>query len=308
MAVSLWVEAYRPTSVKEYVFRDNRLKQQVEAWIKSKSIPHILLSGPAGTGKSSLAKVLLNEIGVQPGDVLYINASDQTGVDTVREKIQGFAATIPLGDFKVILLEESDHLSVNGQAALRRIMEDYSEDARFILTCNYANKIIPAIKSRCQEVLLHNLEEEAFRIRMAEILASEGIDCDIEVLDTYMRASYPDLRKCINTMQMNSHDGKLLPPSDEASTSDWQIQAIDMFKSGNISKARKLICDQIRPEEYEDFFKLCYRNLDWWGKKESQQDAALIIVRNALVNHTVCAVPEINLSAMLVELAQIYNS
>lgn len=306
MVKELWVEKYRPTKVSEYVFQDMRLKKQVQTWIKEKSIPHLLLTGPAGTGKSSLARVLINELGVDPGDILYINVSDSTGVENVRTKIMSFAGTVSMGEFKIALLEEFDHASVNAQAALRRVMEDYSESCRFILTGNYTHKVIPAIKSRTQEIVIQNLDIEEFKIKMAEILLAEDVEIeDEDILDTYIKATYPDLRKCINTMQLNTQDGKLLPPSSESSSADWQSHAIEMFKKGNLTEARKLIVAQIRSEEYEDFFRLCYKNLEWFAKDDNQKDEAILIIRDGLVKHTSCADAEINLSATLVALTRI---
>jgi len=307
MVAELWVEKHRPSKVDEYVFRDQRLKTQVQNWIKEKTIPHLCMTGPAGTGKSSLAKVLLNEIGVDPGDILYVNASDNTGIDNVRDKIQVFASTIPNGEFKVILLEEADYLSPNAQGGLRRVLEDNADCCRFIFTGNLGHKIIPAIKSRCQEIVLKDLDLESFKLRMAEILVAEDVEIsDEDILDTYIKATYPDLRKCINLMQMNTQNNVLLSPAaNDSSTADWQIKAIDLIKRGDISSARKLIVEQIRSEEFEDFYRLCYRNLDWWGKTEEQQEQAILTIREGLVKHTSCADPEINLSATLIQLAKI---
>lgn len=307
MAIELWTEKYRPKNTQEYVFKDQRLKNQVQTWIKEKFIPHILLSGTAGTGKSSLAQVLINELGIDSGDVMYINASKENNVDVVRNKISGFASTISIGDFKVIWLDEFDYVTINGQGILRGIMEDYAESCRFILTCNYLHKVIPAIRSRTQEIVLQSLDIDAFKIRMAEILIEEDVEItDEELLDTYIKASYPDLRKCINLMQQNTHNGILLSPdASDAGTADWQVSAIDLFKKGSITEARKLIVSQIRTEEYEDLYKLLYRNLNWFGKTEESQDEALLIIREGLVKHTSCADPEINLSATLIQLSRI---
>ena len=307
MASLMWVNKYKPTKVEDYVFRDDRLKSQVKTWIKEKSFPHILLSGSPGTGKSSLANVLLNEIGVNPGDLLYVNASDATGVDNIRQQVQTFASTIAMGDFKVVLLEEMDFLTQNGQAALRRVLEDNADECRFIMTCNYIHKIIPAIRSRSQEIILQSLDIDAFKIRMVEILLAENIDItDEDILDTYIKAAYPDLRKCIGLMELNTQDGVLLRPNEkEGSTADWQISAIEFFKKGQITNARKLIAAQIRQEEYEEFFRLCYNNLDWFAKTEDEQDAAVLIIRDGLLNHSICADSEINLSATLINLARI---
>ena len=146
----LWVEKYRPKTIDGYVFRDNHQKEQVERWVKEGTIPHLLFSGNAGIGKTTLAKILLNELGIDGLDVLEINASRTNSVEDVRDKIVNFVQMIPFGDFKVVLLDEADYLSPNAQAALRGVMEEYHTTARFILTCNYPNRIIPALHSRCQ--------------------------------------------------------------------------------------------------------------------------------------------------------------
>jgi len=209
MAKELWTEKYRPKTIEEYVFKDEAQKRQVKSWIKEESIPHLLFSGSAGIGKTTLAKVLLNELGIQDFDVLEINASRENNVDTVRDKITNFVQMIPFGPFKVVLLDEADYLSLNAQAILRGLMETYSSTARFILTCNYPNKIIPALHSRCQGFHVEKTDQTEFTARVATILVTEGIEFDLDTLDTYVKATYPDLRKCLNTCQMNSETGTL---------------------------------------------------------------------------------------------------
>ena len=157
MAKELWVEKYRPKQLEEYVFRDAAQKRQVETWVKEKSFPHLLLSGSAGIGKTTLAKVLINEVGIEHYDILEINASRDNNVETVRDKIINFVQMIPFGPFKVVLLDEADYLTPNAQAILRGVMETYSSHSRFILTCNYPNRIIPALHSRCKDFMLNAL-------------------------------------------------------------------------------------------------------------------------------------------------------
>jgi len=306
MIEQLWVEKYRPKTVSEYVFRDDRLKKQVSEWIKAGSIPHMLLAGPAGTGKTSLAKVLMKELEVDDADVLYINASRDNGVDMIRRKISTFSETMPWGDFKIILLDESDHLTPEGQAALRGVMEQYSSVVRFILTCNYPNMIIPAIHSRCQSIYLDQMDETEFTVKIAEILVSENIEFGIGTLDTYIRATYPDLRKAIGTVELNCVSGVLNEPdSADSSTSEWKLKMVALFREGKVKEARQHICKHIRPDEYTETFQFLYRNLDFFGETDDKKDEAVIIIRNGMVKHTQCADPEINLSATIIELEQI---
>ena len=197
----LWVEKYRPQNVDEYVFRDDAQRSQVQAWLNSKAIPHLLFSGAPGTGKTTLAKLLLHELEVDWGDVLQINASSENSVDVIRDKITNFSQTMPFGDFKYIILDEADYITPNGQAALRGVMEQYASTCRFLLTCNYERRIIPAIHSRCQGFKILKLDEKMFMVRAGEILAKEDVKFDIDTLSTYVKATYPDLRKCINVCQ-----------------------------------------------------------------------------------------------------------
>ena len=301
----LWVEKYRPKTVDGYVFRDEAQKKQVKNWIKEKTIPHLLFSGNAGIGKTTLAKLLFNELEVNEYDILEINASRTNSVDDVRDRIVNFVQMIPFGDFKVVLLDEADYLSPNAQAALRGVMEEYHTTSRFVLTCNYPNRIIPAIHSRCQGFHIAKIDQTEFTARVAEILITEEVQPDLDILDTYVKATYPDLRKCINMVQMNSVNGELVPPEkSDAGESDWKLEMTELFKQGKITEARKLVCSQARPDEIEDIYKWLYDNITLFGDEE-KQEKAILIIKQGLVDHTLVSDPEINLAATMIKLASV---
>jgi len=302
----LWTEKYRPDTLEGYVFRDNDQKHQVEGWITSGAIPHLLFSGAPGVGKTTLAKILINQLGVQDVDVLEINASRENSVDNVRERITNFVATMPFGEFKVVLLDEADYISPSGQAALRGVMETYSSTARFILTCNYPNKVIPALHSRCQGFHIEKIDTTEFTARIATVLVTEGIEIDIDTLDSYVKATYPDLRKCINLVQMNSVDGKLVRPQEsDSAMADYRLAVVDLFKEGKLLEARKLLCSQVRADEMDELFRWMYDNLELWSDTQEGQDQAVLIIAKGLRNIPMVADQEINLAATLVELTQI---
>jgi len=303
----LWVEKYRPRTVDGYVFVDQAQREQVDSWILAKSIPHLLLSGAAGTGKTTLAKMLINELGVDEYDVMYVNGSKEGRKIEWIDRLINFCQTMPFGDFKVVLIDEADYMNNQSvQPALRNLMEDYSRTVRFIMTCNYPHKIIAPLHSRLQGFHITKTDHTEFTARAATVLVTENVQFDLDVLDTYVKATYPDLRKCLNLLQQNSTNGTLVAPSaTDKSAGDWKLDSVDLFKRGQTRQARSLICQNSTPEEAEDVFRWMYDNLELWGTTPERQDQAIVIIRQGLVNHNSVADAEINLSATIVELCNI---
>lgn len=302
----LWTEKYRPRRVSDYVFRDNSQRKLVMSWIKDKSIPHLLLSGSPGIGKTTLSKMLLNEIGILDYDILEVNASRETGIDFIRDTIVPFISMIPFGPFKVVILDEADRLSQQGQDSLKGIIEEYSTTARFILTCNTPSRILPPLHSRLQQQHFNAIDQTEFTARAATILVEEGIEFDLDTLDTYVKSVYPDLRKCLNLLQQNSTEGNLVEPNlVDSGISDYKVDMVNLFKQGKIQEARKLLCSRARADEMESIYRWMYDNIELFGDTDESKDSALLIIKQGLVDHSLIADAEINLAATLVKLSRL---
>ena len=238
MAKELWEIKYRPKSVEDYLFQDDKHRELVNKFISERTIPHLLLNGHRGTGKTSLAVVLKNELEIDDSDFMVINASDENNVDTMRNKIKGFISTYSMSEFKLVLLDEADYLSQSAQALLRNMMEEYANNARFILSCNRGNKIIPELKSRCFEILFKRMDKTDMMERLAIILKTEKVKVNLRTLTTYVDLAYPDMRKAIQLIQNNSVDGMLQEPSEIDPSTEVNLKVVELMEANKYSSIR----------------------------------------------------------------------
>jgi len=302
----LWVEKYRPTTTSEYIFQNSEHEESFHDMIREKSIPNLLLSGIAGTGKSTISRILIKSINLDPCDILILNSSDENNVDTVREKIKNFVTAYSFSGFKIVVLEECDYLSANAQAVLRVLMEDYSNTTRFILLANYEHKIIPAIRSRCQTFQFNKTNKNHIAEYTANILINEKIEFELDVLDNHINKFYPDIRKIVHSLQQMSFD-KILKEPNSKSDSDYTFEIIELMENNNWIKIRELLCLNVSYEEWEDVYTFLYENLDKCKKFKNKDkwDEGIITIAEHLDMHTRTANPEINASAMLIKLDHI---
>lgn len=308
MSVELLVDKYQPQTLDEYVCRDAALREKIDQWLAEGVLPHLILAGPSGTGKTSLIRLLLKLLGVPKGDILRIPASRERKIDELEEKIVSFASTWALGPsgYKYIFLDEADAMSILAQKMLRGEIENPGSLVRFLFTCNHPEKISDAIQGRCQFFNIDAMDRDEFTARVGEILVREDIEFDIEVLLDYVNDSYPNLRKCINRVEQNVLSGRLQPRREEESgTKDYIVEAVNLIGAGRVLEARNKIVTQAQLEEYPDVFRFLYRNLSLWGETQDQQDEALLAIRRGLVNHALVADQEINLAATLAELSRL---
>lgn len=250
---TLWVEKYRPKKLEDYVGNDH-LKQKIRDYIESGDVPHLLLYGKAGTGKTTLAKLIVNSINC---DFMILNASDENNVDTVRNKVKSFASTIGFKDIKIIILDEFDYMTPQAQAILRNLMETFSKHCRFILTCNYVEKIIDPIQSRCQTFQIIPPTKKDVAVQISKILTEERIQFELKELVPIVDSSYPDIRKIINTCQLNSSKGVLKIDSSSISDADVRVKIIDILKSKDDKRNRYVNLRQtVADSRVQDFTEL----------------------------------------------------
>ena len=299
MSNTLWVEKYRPTILDNYIGNEH-LKDKVSVYLESGDLPHLLLYGKAGTGKTTLAKLLVKNIEC---DYMYINASDENNVDTVRTKVKKFASTIGFIDMKIIILDEGDYITPNAQAALRNLMETFSKHCRFILTCNYVERIIDPIQSRCQSFQIIPPSRAEVAKHTHDILISENVTHEMDDLKVLIDSGYPDIRRIINSSQRNVVKGKLKLDTNSILQNDYKLKLLKILKTQNKKTAfkdiRQLLADN-KITDFSDLFRLLYDDVDDWGKGHVAE-CILILARYELSDSQVVD-KEINAMAMLIEL------
>ena len=258
----LWVEKYRPQDLSTYVGNE-ALKTKVERFLDDGNVPHLLLYGRAGGGKTTLAKIIVNHVDC---DYLYINASDERNIDLVRDKLKTFASSVGFKPMKVVILDEADYLNVNSaQPALRNLMETFSAHCRFILTCNYVEKIIDPIQSRCQTYKIVPPSKKEVAVHAKTILEKENISFDLDDLALVVTAGYPDLRKVINELQRMSIDGKLSIDKDGMIHNEFKLQFLDAIRNGeSLATIRKMVADS-NFTEYTELYRLLYDEVESFG-------------------------------------------
>jgi DNA polymerase III delta prime subunit len=299
MSNTLWVEKYRPSKLDTYIGNEH-LKSKVSMYLESGDLPHLLLYGRAGTGKTTLAKLLVNNIEC---DCLYINASDENNVDTVRTKVKSFASTLGFKDMKVIILDECDYITPNAQAALRNLMETFSKHCRFILTCNFVERIIDPIQSRCQSFQIIPPSKTEVAKHLHSILIQENIMDSPEDIKVLVESGYPDIRRVINSAQRNVVNGRLKLDTSSIIQNDYKLKLLKILETQNKKNAfkeiRQLLADN-KITDYADLFRLLYDEVDGYGKGHLAE-CILIIARYELSDSQVVD-KEINVMAMIIEI------
>lgn len=311
-----WVEAHRPVSLDEVIFSDDRLKAKFKHIVDTGDLPNLLIYGPPGTGKTTVSKALLRDLDIDTMDRLRINCSDEK-IDAMRDKVRAFASTMPLGrlhlgdgpadprpEFKVVQLEEFDYLSLDAQALLRSLIEDTSSTCRFIATCNYVNKVIPALRSRFQEVEFKAPDAEAVAVRCAEILEGRSITFALEDLDAVVSAGYPDIRKTITMLEQFSTSGTLTI-STTSQASDWKLSLLPLLDTGDFRAARKVVCESATKEELVDVYRFLYDNITKLKTLKGKHDQAVVLIAQYQYQHAFVSDPEIQIAALFIELGNL---
>jgi len=297
---TLWVESFRPDTLEGYIGNEHII-EKVKIFIENGDVPHLLFYGPAGTGKTTLAKIIANSV---DADLMYINASDENSVDAVRDKIKRYASTVGFKRWKIIILDEADYLTPNAQAALRNLMETYSKTTRFILTCNYVEKIIDPIQSRCQTFGITPPNKTDVAKRLVTVLQEKGVEFDIKDVAAIINASYPDIRRAINSAQSHVVNGKLVLDKTSIVQANYMTEILEVLKDSANKKAaftkiRQIIADS-KVKDFTPLYTFLYDNLDEFAT--GHIGPCILIVAESQFKDASVVDKEINAMAMFVNL------
>jgi replication factor C small subunit len=254
---TLLVEKYRSSKLDEYVGNEN-IKKTISQYLDQNDIQNLIFYGPAGTGKTTLAKLIVQNLDCSH---LYINASDERGIDTIRDKVSSFASAASFSPLKVVILDEADFLTIQAQASLRNVIETYSRTTRFIMTCNFVERIIDPLQSRCHVLKIIPPSKKEVAVHLAKIMAHEAISYDVEDIKVIVNQYYPDLRKCLNTIQLSTQDQKLVIDKSVLVSSNYMTQVLKELSNAkpNWRNIRQIIADA-NVNDFEELYRYLYDN------------------------------------------------
>ena len=296
--MDLFVEKYRPQDLDGFV-GDDTIRLKIQEYLKTGKLQNLLLFGPAGTGKTSLAKLIVGQLGA---DHLYINASDERGIDTIRDKIIPFASSIGFNGLKVVILDESDYLTAQAQATLRNVMESFSASCRFILTCNYLDRIISPLQSRCMAFGIIPPSKKEVGQHVLQICESEGINYTKEDLGQVILTHYPDIRKILNTLQGSLKDNQLVLDTKSLKNTDFENKVVEGLKNKiKINDIRQIIADS-GATQFESLFRCLYDNVEEYTTNVGD---AIIVIAQYQYEYGFVVDKEICIAAMLNKLLKL---
>jgi replication factor C small subunit len=292
---TLWVEKYRPDILENYVGNEN-LKETISKYIEQNDIQNLIFYGPAGTGKTTLAKLLVKNINC---DFIYINASDERGIETIRDKVSGFASTMSFKPLKVVILDEADFLTIQAQASLRNVIETFSKSTRFILTCNYIERIIDPLQSRCQTLKIVPPSKADVARHLCKVLSQENVNYDTDSVVNIVKKQYPDVRKMLNICQMSSKKGELVVDSQTLVSSNYIDQIIELLPNNKSFKQIRQIIADSNVDDFEALYKALYERIDEYTIRDAE---AIIIIEEYLYHANFRIDKEINVMACIAKL------